>query len=164
MNTLSIDHNIWLNKEQRYSLHEGNEINVVGISIPVWIFEDKTTNEPAKEIFCKYKLINNKNFDAPIKITEDGYEITIPCIQGTSLNLTNEEWRELNAKNPDKLEKLYDICVKPINSKNLLDIKDGGSKYMSYKEKAICQIDGKEINFIHSICITDMEDSESTIY
>jgi len=57
MLNLTIQHFIHLARDQRYALHEGIELVVVGVSIPVW-FLDKVTSEPAKEVFCRYYLKN----------------------------------------------------------------------------------------------------------
>ena len=60
MLSIAIHHNIWLTRDQRYAIHDGAEIVVVGVSIPVWVHNNKVTSEPAKEVFCKYYLKNPK--------------------------------------------------------------------------------------------------------
>ena len=67
---LTIHHNIHLTREQRYALHNGEDLNVIGVSIPIWLIK-KGTSEPANEIFCRYYLKNPK-IDTPIKIFDDG--------------------------------------------------------------------------------------------
>ena len=74
--------NYWTTKEQRYELHEGQELQVTGISVPVW-YVNKITSEPAKEVFCNYYL-KNTHEDIPIKILEDGYEIYLPMKKSKS--------------------------------------------------------------------------------
>ena len=155
MFSIAINHNIWLTRDQRYSLHEGNTIVVVGVSLPVWVFKDKKTSEPAKEIFCKYHL--KKSDESPIKILEDGYEITIPTREGTLPKISDEEWRDLNQNDPDKLEDMYRKCQNECNTKNLLDIKDGGSEYLNFREHNKISIDNELINFIHFVEVSNIE-------
>ena len=55
--TLTIHHNIFLTREERLSLHSGESIETIGYAIPVWT-EGEATTEPAKEVFCRYYLLN----------------------------------------------------------------------------------------------------------
>jgi hypothetical protein len=124
MLSLAIHHVIHLNKEQRYALHAGQPIEVVGYCIPVWVTETRTTNEPAKEVFCKYRLKNTCSTESPIQILHDGFEIDLPNRPGTVPPLTDEDWRRLNREDPAKLESLYRKCQKQASSLNLLDVAD----------------------------------------
>lgn len=155
MLSLTIHHNIHLTKQQRYALHEGQDIVVVGVSIPVWI-ADKMTSEPAKEVFCNYYLKNPKE-EIPIRILDDGYEITIPYREGKDLNLSNEEWRELNMNDPEKLQEMYENLESEVSSKNLLDIEDGGSEFLNYRELNKVPSEDKFLNIMHHIVISKME-------
>lgn len=157
MLSMAVNHNIWLTRDQRYALHEGIEIVVVGVSVPVWVHNNKVTSEPAKEVFCKYVLKNPK-FDAPIQLVSDGYEITMPNREGTLPSLTDEEWRNLHFNDPEKLESYYEKCQRAVNSKNLLDIKDGGSKYLSFREHNKIKSNDEFVNFIHFVSIMDIEE------
>ena len=77
MTTLIISHYLYLNREQRYLLHENKEpIEVHGISVPVW-FQKGNTSEPAKEVFCKYR-ITNETTTKSITATNCGYLINLP--------------------------------------------------------------------------------------
>ena len=60
MLSLAIHHNLWLTRDQRYAVHNGIELVIVGVSVPVWVANQKSTSEPAQEIFCKYNLKNKK--------------------------------------------------------------------------------------------------------
>lgn len=133
--TLNISHNIFLTKEQRYSFQiENNELEVVGISVPVWFFHGKTS-EPAKEVFCKYKLKICETTKAIVK-TNEGYLINLP-------------------KNLDNLNI-------PISTM-LLDFKDGGRESVLYKEYS--KMKKKSINYsaIHTVEIYDLEKLTKTI-
>lgn len=162
MLSIAIHHNIWLTRDQRYAIHDGTEIVVVGVSIPVWVHNNKVTSEPAKEVFCKYYLKNPKK-DIAIQIMKDGYEINLPNHEGSVPDLSDEEWRDLNFNNPQKLELYYDKCPRSANSKNLLDIKDGGSKYLSFREHNKIKSNDEYINFIHFVNILDIEELNKSI-
>jgi hypothetical protein len=162
MLSLAIHHNVWLTRDQRYAIHNGIELVVIGVSIPVWVSEKRMTSEPAKEIFCKY-FIKNPKFDAPIQIVNDGYEITLPNREGTLPNLTDEDWRYLNMNDPSKLTAMYDKCQKASNSKNLLDLCDGGSKNLSFREHNKGKIGNEPVNFIHFVNIEDIDLLKSTM-
>jgi hypothetical protein len=103
MLTLTISHNIFLTKEERYKVAKGEQIEVIGISVPIWFLKGNTS-EPAKEIFCKYIIINDGK-NTPIFPTSTGFQINLPKI----INNQNSE-------------------------KKLLDIKDGGEESLSYRE------------------------------
>lgn len=98
MKTLAISHYIYLTKDQRYDLHNGKEIEVIGISVPVW-FKKGTTSEPAKEIFCKYTLTNTKEL-LPIDIKEDGYKINLP----NTIDINSESLLDLKDKGAEYLD------------------------------------------------------------
>ncbi len=158
MLSLTIHHNIHLNREQRYALHAGTEIVTVGVSVPVWHL-NKITSEPAKEMFCKYYL-KNPHQELPIKIVADGYEIVIPYRAGVKLEISNEEWQELRQNNPAKLNELQKKCVREISSKRLLDLSDGGSAYLSYKELntvALQNSQQKPISIMHHVIFNTYE-------
>lgn len=128
MLTLHVHHNIFLTREERYALHEGKELEVVGVSSPVWAF-GISTSEPAKEVFCKYYLKNTK-MDVPIEIVKEGYVVDIP----------------------------YRPEDNPCTSENLLDVKDGGSKMMFYKEhNKVKTEDGQVMFIIHHVHLSDIE-------
>jgi hypothetical protein len=139
---LCVSHNIFLTKEQRYSLYEGNNIEVVGVSVPVWFYNKNETNEPAIEVFCKYFLkCENKSFQKNIEISEEGYEIKL---------YKNNIFNGVS----NKIKKYFKIKENNMpTAKSLLDIKDGGSEWLDFKV-----YDSTEyINIIHSIEIQKIE-------
>lgn len=152
--TLTVQHNIFLTKEERYTLHAGEPIEVIGISVPVWLYGEETTSEPAKEVFCRYYLYNTKE-DLPIKTLEDGYEICVPHKIPENLpDASNEEWKEFNE---DQLEAYYESRENTVTSQNLLDVTDGGSGSIMYREHNSFEKNGSEYEIIHFIHITTIE-------
>lgn len=161
MLSLTIHHQIHLTRDERLALHAGEDVVTTGVSIPVW-FYGKLTSEPAKEVFCRYVLKNPKK-DIPIKILDNGYEISIPYREGTKLEISDEEWRHLNLHHPDKLDAMYKQCVQEVSSKNLLDVKDGGSGSLIYREHNKVKKGEDVLEIKHFVCIGRMEDLIPTI-
>jgi hypothetical protein len=156
MLSLAIHHNIYLSRDDRYALHNGTEVTTVGVSVPVW-FMEKTTSEPAREVFCRY-VLKNPHEEVPVQILEDGYEICLPCREGTKLNITDEEWRGLFFNHPDKLNTMYRMQVEEVSSKNLLDARDGGCGGLAYREhNKINRSNGSVLTVMHYVTIEPIE-------
>jgi len=158
MLALTIHHNIRLTRAQRYELHEGTDVEVVGVSVPVW-FMGKATSEPAKEVFCKYYIKNTKR-EHPIKMLSNGFEITLPNRPGSrpDKEISNDEWREMRQHQKDMY---YAQFVPEISSKCLLDIPDGGSKRLNYREQNKVKHDDEFMSIMHYINIGDMSEMNS---
>jgi len=132
-NTLCISHNIFLTREQRYSWFEGKEIEVIGVSIPVW-YKDGDTSEPAIEVFSKYKLIN-KTQNIFVKHLDDGYEITAPKIP------VNDS-----------------PCIR-----DLLDLKDKGSEWFAFRQYSKIKNKKQTLNLAHFVEIKDIVMLENSL-
>jgi hypothetical protein len=156
--TLTIYHNIHLTREQRYSLHAGKAVDVVGVSVPVW-FNKSVTSEPGKEIFCRYYL-HNDGSQNQLKILNDGYQLTIPQQLSTQPPISDEIWRSLSHK---ELEAYYENREVDVSTKNLLDLKDGGSEYMFYREITKVNSSGGLLTVVHFISIKSSDQLEDTI-
>jgi len=77
MISLTVAHNIFLSKKDRYSLaREIKSIVIKGISVPIWN-KDSISGEPAPEIFCDYE-ITNKDKEVFVSYTKSMYAINIP--------------------------------------------------------------------------------------
>lgn len=77
---LFVTHSIFLTKEESEKLAEGGVLETRGHCVPVWV-DAKTgrTTEPAKEIFCTYRLCNSEHTQREVRIMpRKGYEIFIP--------------------------------------------------------------------------------------
>ncbi len=156
MLSLAIHHNICLTHQERHDLHEGKDLKVVGVCVPVW-FISKRTSEPAKEVFCNYYLRNTK-LNVPIKILDDGYDITLPYRQGTELDIGDEEWRQLSCEDPEKLTTMYKDIIPEISSRNLLDVKEGGAGYLMYREHNKVKKEDSILTIMHYVTINNKED------
>lgn len=112
---LTVSHYIYLSRDQRYALHNGESLEIVGISVPVW-FMKGNTSEPAKEVFCKYKITNQPG-NRIINLTEDGYCVNLPQ-KVLKENSSEEANQAVNLRMSEKL----------------LDIKDGGSERFEFRQ------------------------------
>jgi hypothetical protein len=146
---LTIYHNIHLTKDQVYDLHNGKNIKVVGVSIPIW-FIGKLTSEPANEVFCNYYLKNPKQ-ETPIKILQDGYEISLPYYMGATTTVATA------MDNLTNLKSIHSKSAKEVSSKNLLDIIDGGSEFLNYRELDKINVNNKELSIMHYVVINRMQ-------
>ena len=158
---LKISHYINLNQDERYRLHEGEQVEIIGHIVPVWEI-DNETDEPAKEIFCKY-LLKNEKYNAPVKIIKEGFEIMLPYREGESLEISQDEWRHLTMNDPEKLNAMYKKLKSEISSKNLLEYKDGGKKCLHYRERCSHIINGVKVDTMHFINFRSMERLLSSI-
>lgn len=153
MLTLIISHNIHLERAERYNLANGLEVNVVGVSVPVWYFRGNTS-EPAGEIFCKYILTNKPN-EFPVSIHDQGYRINVPQIPAnTELRKKPKDWERYNLQQRIEWYKRYNF---PINGSDLMDLKDGGLEFLRYNHYQKLMGYGGGINVTHMIHINKME-------
>lgn len=129
---LSLSHFIYLTREERYSLHDGIPVNVIGITLPVW-FHRGDTSEPASEVFTEYLIENDPDKDSIIYTTFKGFQFNLPQIPKDfeRVEVSNDEWRRMS--DLDKKD-LADMNEEPLNSKLLLDLKDGGSEYLHWEQ------------------------------
>jgi hypothetical protein len=136
MATLTISHHLYLNDEQRYDLHNGKMIEVLGIAIPVW-FHKGNTSEPAQEIFCKYKITNDKS-GPNILYNQEEFIVNMPHI-----NIIQKNDVEID----EALKK--SVQLKTGTSDNLLDIEDGGNDSCDFKLYHKLEINKKLHHLIH---------------
>lgn len=158
--TLSIVHQIFLNKDERYALVKGHPIEATGVSLPVWS-SNKFTTEPAEEVFCRYNLLNSGSL-CSIERTASGYLVNIPS--KTSYKPppypSNEVWRSVPI---EAREAWYDKHQPPSTVKNLLDIQDGGATYLRLKyHKKMCYKE-HSVNVFHYMEIKDIKDLEKSL-
>jgi len=147
MSTLTVSHYLYLTKEQRYDLHNGVDIETIGICIPVW-FRKGDTSEPAQEIFCKYRLSNDR-IGAKVQNSDEGYEINMP-----SVNIMDNDVDESVRKA---------IQIKLGTSERLLDQRDGGAEWCEFRYYQKIMIDEKEYYNIHFVEIKPLEILHDTI-
>lgn len=136
--TLTVSHNIFLSHENRYAINDGKEIEVVGVSTPVWVY--KKTSEPANEIFCRYK-ITPTDYQLHIKHNAKGYDLLLPKSSHNPVTKVNN----------------------PVMLKNILDFKDGGIEWIAFRQFHQVRKNNKDITIAHFIEIKDMGELIQTL-
>src|SRR3989304_7022145 len=165
MTILTISHNVFLNSEERHKLAVGEAVETTGVSLPVWLHKGKSS-EPASEVFCKYYLTNSGD-ENNVKFITDGYKIDLPqkYRNWEPPKLSDEVWRGFSKK---EKEKWYDnnFPDKVVSGKNLLDLTEGGSEYLHFREHNKIFQNNEAMEIIHYITILDIKtfDASSTIF
>lgn len=157
--TLAISHYLHLTKAERYAWQEGQAIDVVGVSVPVWFYKG-ISSEPAVEVFCRYRLLTSPD-GILIKHAKDGYEVTIPQKPAREfVPLPDELWKILS---PEEQEQWYKKNEEETSLKMLLDIKDGGGKFLAFRQYGKIRKNKKILNVVHFMEIKDIEDLMKTL-
>ena len=130
---------MFLDRQQRYDLVGGKELEIVGVSVPVWYYQGQTS-EPGNEVFVKYKLrpTDHKIF---VKHNDEGYEIYLPH----------------KSFNPE------DNRTNPFTLKNLLDQKDGGIEWIAFRQFGKAKKNNRTVNIIHFVEIKTTEELKASI-
>ena len=121
------------------------------------------TTEPAAEFFCKYDIENDNNKNAEIKRIKKGFSINIPQIPKgyVKQELSDEKWRKMS---PQETTNWYNKNPTPPSGKNLLNIKDGGGQYLSFKHIVKTKNNkGDAVYLAHFIKIQDIKILEESI-
>lgn len=156
--TLTISHYLYLTKAERYAWQIGQQVDVVGVSIPVW-FCKGISSEPAIEVFAKYHLIPSPEIF--IKHVDDGYEITVPIAPATEfVPLSDDIWKSLTL---EEQEKWYEANEPTPSLRMLLDNKDGGSKYLAFCQHSKVRKNKRVLNVVHFMEIKDIDALTKTL-
>lgn len=139
MLTLTVAHNLFLTRDQRYDLFNNKEIEAVGVSVPIWQYQGQSS-EPGNEVFCKYKLIPC-DYKIYVKHNESGYDIYLP-----KKSYDPEEDR-----------------TNPLTIKNIIDHKDGGVEWIAFRQFAKAKNNNKPVNIVHFVEIKTIEELEKSI-
>lgn len=151
MLVLSILHNIFLSKEEVDSLFEKEEIETIGVSVPVWYFEGNTS-EPAEEVFCKYKLILGDEKQS-ISIMKNGYCINLPNLPEDYQEKRLTE-KQLIKMSEDDVEKWKEENPAYINVKELLKEDKQEIVFKHFLKK---KYNKRMTNLIHTVEIAKLE-------
>lgn len=160
--TLSVSHSLFLTEKQRYDLHQGKTIKVVGVSMPVW-FCQGSTSEPAEEVFCKYTLNNKKNNNAYVKSTKNNtYIINLPQVPSDYKErfLSNENWLKMSEKDKSNW---YKSNPTPLSSKKILNVQDGGCQSLSFQIQHEISINDTKSYIVHFVLIKKIEELNESL-
>lgn len=152
--TLAISHNLFLNYQQRYDWYNGKEVEAIGVSLPVW-FADGTSSEPGHEVFVKYKLLVSEEKALIQHHKELFYEIHMPkCTAKPHMKLPEEVWASLT---PEEQKAWYDENEPTQSITNILDIKDGGSEWLAFRQYGKVRKEKTTLNVVHFVEIKPIE-------
>ena len=151
---LFVSHHIYLTREQRYALADGESVKTVAPSIPVWFYKFNTS-EPATEVFCRY-ILSNQGDAASLEFAKDGYVINIPQIPKDYQppeRIPDEQWRKMTC---EQQSEWYENNPTPPSGTLLRDVSDGGSAYIKFQFDVQGRRHKKMVRQSHQIEIKDM--------
>ena len=160
---LTVLHNIFLTRKERYDLIEGESITTMGVSVPVWVLHKSgKSTEPASEVFCEYQIINDKESGKSVKKIPKGYAIRLPQLEEEEKPAPSlEEWIEMSK---EEQKTWYEENKKPPHPGNLRDITDGGSEYLRFEQQRKAKFNnGPYIHILHWVEIKGIEALNKTI-
>lgn len=150
--TLAIAHYLHLTKDERYRWQRGEEFDVVGVSVPVWFYKG-ASSEPAIEVFCKYTLKTSPD-GIFVKHNNEGYEVTVPQKPTQEVQpLPEDIWHSLTDQQQDEW---YAQNQQMPSLEGLLDIRDGGCEYLSFRQFSKVRRNRKILNVVHFMEIKDI--------
>jgi hypothetical protein len=118
MDSLYINHNIFLDKDQRYKLAEGKRVSVIGTSLSMLSSDKFKDPKDFSEYFCLYNLIPKKTIFKNVYNTKQGYDIHL-----LNSNTKNSAFDYFKNFIFNKNENQQEV-------RKLVDIKDGGVEWM----------------------------------
>lgn len=157
---LVISHNIFLSIKERYQLVYGRAIDAIGVSLPVWLTE-QSTSEPAEEVFCRYHLEANPSL-AEVGTIPGGYRIDLPNYHEIARpDVSLEEWRKMSKATQDEW---YHKFRRPPTVNNLKKISDGGSGgFLRFEVKDEMVYRNEKITVVHNVEIKTNEMLEESL-
>lgn len=157
---VTFQHHIFIEKELRNSLLDGNPIETVGMFTPVWFWRGKTS-EPAAEIFAQYTLINDLASDISVNQNPKGFTINIGMPWAFYVDQLSDE--QLASMSERRLERWHLKNAPIYDLMNLADKEHGGNERLSFSRKESRDESGMMVDILHFIKIADVEQLESTI-
>jgi hypothetical protein len=168
MNNLAlfVTHHVFLTEEQISSVVSGTSIETTGHCVPVWV-DAKTgrTTEPASEVFCCYKIHNNKERACDVDVLEKvGYELYLPDASGWSPpeEMDFEKIARLESEERQNLLKERDKWW--FNNPRPADAENLKSGYLRFEVKKTKQKTGKrEYSAQHIVEIASLSRLENSL-
>jgi hypothetical protein len=136
-----VDHQIFVDEDQRYAIYEGEEVRTLGKLNQIEQFAkngDKNQEIFTKEIFLEYRIDSNRKKE-PIEVLPSFYKVHIPFPN----LITNEYFDE----NDENFQNEY--------IEDLLNEEDGGRKRLTINFKKAYKLKKRNFVFIHNIEIKD---------
>lgn len=146
MLVLSILHSIFLTPKEVENLISGEEVDAIGVSVPVWYYQGNTS-EPAEEVFCKYKLkVSDKKESVSTLKNGHGYSINFPKLSSDYKEQVLSK-EQITTMSKEELAKWHKDNPKTSNVNDLVSEKEKTSfkQFVKRKQK------GKMTNLIHCV-------------
>lgn len=156
---LFVNHNIFLTREERYSLVNRERVETTGVSVPVWMeYNTGKTTEPAEEVFCRYRLDNDKSRKPSVRgLRSDeghgiGYWINIPQLPEDWKDLPPIDYNQLGEMSAEERKRFCELRdqwfkknPQPPSGESLRDHKDKGGEYLRFEMKMSAKMNSQEV-------------------
>lgn len=162
---LFVNHNIFLDENQRTALANGESIECTGVSSPVWLNSTSgATTEPAPEIFCCYQLKNVPEKSGQVRGIKNGtgYILYLPQKPAHYEDLKPLNYEEMASMSREERNLIFKLRDKwheenpePPHPGKLLE-----SGYLKYEVRATAKLiddEKKRIYVSHNIEIKPLE-------
>ena len=126
--TLTVHHNLYLTREERYKVTAGETVVITGVCVPVWSQKDFTT-EPAVEVFVQYHIVPNQPL--AVKQGTGGFTICLPEPPPKVARVPDHVWRSLSKIDQDLW---YERNEPGPSISHLFDVKDGGCAFLAFRQ------------------------------
>lgn len=130
----------------------GKSVEIVGISVPVWLTED-ITSEPAVEVFCRYHLFAPEGV-AEVATMPEGYQINLPNEKRPQCQVSLEQWRGMSFM---EQEEWYNKHRFPPQVRALRNISDGGGAYLRFEFRDETVFQEKEVELVHYVTLNTID-------
>lgn len=155
--TLTVHHNIYLTREERYKVAAGETVVVTGVCVPVWFQRDFTT-EPAVEVFAKYHVVPGQPL--AVKQGPGGFAICLPPPPPPPARVPDHVWNSLSKVDKDLW---YERNEPGPSMSNLLDVRDGGCAFLAFRQMNNMERNKKLLRLVHFVEIKDMKLLEASL-
>jgi poly(3-hydroxyalkanoate) synthetase len=162
---LTIHHNIFLTREERYKIINRESTTVIGVSVPIWVLNKSgLSTEPGAEVFSLYEINNIAEKELTIRKGKNGYSINLPQTPKDYVPippLSIERWLEMTE---DEKENWYMSQRKIKTATNLRDRTDGGAEYLRFEKQRKAKFrKGPYIHVAHWVEIKLIETLNNTM-
>ena len=142
---LFFNHQIFIDKEQRYDLYAGKQIKTLGTCIEITNLNHPDEYKQPKEIFLEY-IVDTESIEDKVIVTNNSYIIHIP------VKFLHSEMEEIKEEKNDF-----------VYLEDILDLEDGGREELFFKYRKIYANTDKKYICMHAIEIRDISKLENSL-
>lgn len=141
---LFFNHQIFIDKDQRYELYAGKQIKALGICVEITNLNHPDEYKQPKELFLEY-LIDTDSVEDKVIVTDHSYIIHIP------VKFLHSELEEVKKEKHDF-----------VYLEDILDLEDGGREELFFKYRKIYANTNKKYICMHAVEIRDISKLEKS--